>query len=148
VIRSHHKNSTLLEMVLTEGQNREIRRLLAKMGHKVLRLVRIAIGPVKLGKLPPAAFVLEPRRTPRPPRRLAPHGSQEMSPLQHAPVYADHIGHEKVAVVKNVPLARDTHRIRFESPLLARRIVPGQFIMMRLAGCNDPLLGRPLASTT
>ncbi len=53
VIRSHHKNSTLLEMVLTEGQNREIRRLLAKMGHKVLRLVRVAIGPVKLGKLPP-----------------------------------------------------------------------------------------------
>ena len=32
-------------MVLTEGQNREIRRLLAKMGHKVLRLVRVAIGP-------------------------------------------------------------------------------------------------------
>ena len=55
VIRSHHKNSTLLEMVLTEGQNREIRRLLAKMGHKVLRLVRVAIGPVKLGKLPPGA---------------------------------------------------------------------------------------------
>ncbi len=54
-IRSHHKNSTLLEMVLTEGQNREIRRLLAKMGHKVLRLVRTAIGPVKLGELPPGA---------------------------------------------------------------------------------------------
>ncbi len=56
VIRSHHKNSTLLEMVLTEGQNREIRRLLAKMGHKVLRLVRTAIGPVKLGKLPPGGI--------------------------------------------------------------------------------------------
>jgi 23S rRNA pseudouridine2605 synthase len=54
-IKSHHKNSTLLEMVLTEGQNREIRRLLAKMGHKVLRLVRTAIGPVRLGKLPPGA---------------------------------------------------------------------------------------------
>ena len=46
---------------------------------------------------------------------------------------------------ENVPLARDTYRIRFESPRLARRIVPGQFVMMRLAGCNDPLLGRPLA---
>ncbi|MGO8691240.1 MAG: pseudouridine synthase [Thermoguttaceae bacterium] len=54
-IKSHHKNSTLLEMVLTEGQNREIRRLLARMGHKVLRLVRTAIGPVRLGKLPPGA---------------------------------------------------------------------------------------------
>ena len=54
-VKSHHKNSTLLEMVLTEGQNREIRRLLAKVGHKVLRLVRTAIGPVRLGKLPPGA---------------------------------------------------------------------------------------------
>jgi 23S rRNA pseudouridine2605 synthase len=54
-IKSHHKNSTLLEMVLTEGQNREIRRLLARVGHKVLRLVRTAIGPVRLGKLPPGA---------------------------------------------------------------------------------------------
>ncbi len=61
------------------------------------------------------------------------------------PAYADHAGREEVVVAENVPLARDTYRIRFESPLLARRIVPGQFIMMRLAGCNDPLLGRPLA---
>ena len=42
-------------MVLTEGQNREIRRLLAKVGHKVLRLVRTAVGPVRLGKLPAGA---------------------------------------------------------------------------------------------
>jgi dihydroorotate dehydrogenase electron transfer subunit len=28
---------------------------------------------------------------------------------------------------------------------MARRIVPGQFLMMRLSGCDDPLLGRPLA---
>jgi 23S rRNA pseudouridine2605 synthase len=55
LVRSHHKNSTLLEMVLTEGQNREIRRLLARVGHKVLRLVRTAIGPVRLGKLPSGA---------------------------------------------------------------------------------------------
>jgi 23S rRNA pseudouridine2605 synthase len=55
LVKSHHKNSTLLEMVLTEGQNRQIRRLLAKVGHKVLRLVRTAVGPVRLGKLPPGA---------------------------------------------------------------------------------------------
>ena len=42
-------------------------------------------------------------------------------------------------------MARDTYRLRFEAPGLARRIVPGQFLMLRLAGCNDPLLGRPLA---
>jgi len=45
-------NSTWLRIVLTEGKNREIRRMLAKLGHKVMRLRRIAIGPVILDKLP------------------------------------------------------------------------------------------------
>ena len=45
-------NSTWLRVVLTEGKNREIRRMLAKLGHKVMRLRRVAIGPVKLDKLP------------------------------------------------------------------------------------------------
>ena len=46
---------------------------------------------------------------------------------------------------ENVRVARDTYRVRFECPAIARRIVPGQFLMLRLAGCNDPLLGRALA---
>jgi 23S rRNA pseudouridine2605 synthase len=54
-IKSHHKESTVLEMVLREGKNREIRRLLARVGHKVLRLTRIAVGPVRLGSLPTGA---------------------------------------------------------------------------------------------
>ncbi len=54
-------------------------------------------------------------------------------------------GRELSASWKTFPLARDTYRIRFECPDIARRIVPGQFLMMRLAGGNDPLLGRPLA---
>jgi 23S rRNA pseudouridine2605 synthase len=52
-IESHQKDSTWLEITLREGLNREIRRLLARVGHKVLRLVRISVGPVRLGKLPP-----------------------------------------------------------------------------------------------
>lgn len=43
--------STFLEIVLAEGKNREIRRLLAKLGHKVMRLKRVAIGPVRLSHL-------------------------------------------------------------------------------------------------
>ncbi len=53
---SHQKDSTWLEIVLREGLNREIRRLLARVGHKVLRLVRVSVGPVRLGKLPPGAI--------------------------------------------------------------------------------------------
>jgi 23S rRNA pseudouridine2605 synthase len=45
-------NGTWLRVVLTEGKNREIRRMLAKLDHKVMRLKRVAIGPVKLDKLP------------------------------------------------------------------------------------------------
>jgi 23S rRNA pseudouridine2605 synthase len=43
--------STWLLIVLAEGKNREIRRMLAQLGHKVMRLKRMAIGPIRLGKL-------------------------------------------------------------------------------------------------
>ncbi len=58
---------------------------------------------------------------------------------------ADSALHIRAAVVENVQLARDTYRVRLACPELARRIVPGQFLMVRLAAGDDPLLGRPLA---
>ncbi len=54
-IKSKRKKSTVLEMVLDEGRNREVRRLLARVGHKVQRLRRIAVGPVRLADLPSGA---------------------------------------------------------------------------------------------
>lgn len=50
-----------------------------------------------------------------------------------------------VDVSQHEMIARDTFRIRLKCPEIARSIVPGQFVMLRLPGREDPLLGRPLA---
>jgi len=43
---------TFLEMTIVEGRNRQVRRMLEAVGSKVLKLVRTAIGPIRLGDLP------------------------------------------------------------------------------------------------
>lgn len=48
--------STLIELQIAEGQNREVRRLLARAGHKVMHLQRVAFGPLRLGKLLPGEY--------------------------------------------------------------------------------------------
>jgi pseudouridine synthase len=42
---------THLEMTITEGRNRQVRRMLEAVGSKVLKLVRTAIGPIRIGDL-------------------------------------------------------------------------------------------------
>ncbi|HWK74939.1 MAG TPA: pseudouridine synthase [Povalibacter sp.] len=49
---------TLLSVTLREGQNREIRRMLARVGLKVRELERVAIGPLRVGDLKPGQFRL------------------------------------------------------------------------------------------
>jgi 23S rRNA pseudouridine2605 synthase len=78
-IKSQHKQSSTLEIVLDEGRNREVRRLLARIGHKVLRLKRIAIGPLRLGNLAAGEF--------------RPLGSDEVRELKEAALAA--LKHDK-----------------------------------------------------
>ena len=51
-VKKQMRDKTILEIILDEGRNREIRRLLARIGHKVTQLKRVAIGPLALGELP------------------------------------------------------------------------------------------------
>lgn len=56
-IRKASGRETHLDVVLTEGKNREIRRLFAAVGHEVTRLTRVRIGGLTLGALAPGRWV-------------------------------------------------------------------------------------------
>jgi pseudouridine synthase len=47
------RGGTWLEIVLTEGKNRQVRRMCAGLGHEVLDLVRVRVGGLELGDLAP-----------------------------------------------------------------------------------------------
>jgi 23S rRNA pseudouridine2605 synthase len=61
-VRPGHEGRSIVDVTLTEGRNRIVRRWAEEMGLKVDRLARLSYGPVRLGDLKPGEFrLLTPR---------------------------------------------------------------------------------------
>lgn len=52
----HMEDMSVIEIVFHEGRKHIVKRFISSFGHKVLRLKRVAIGPIKLGKLKPGQW--------------------------------------------------------------------------------------------
>ncbi|MGD8177076.1 pseudouridine synthase [Marinimicrobium sp. ARAG 43.8] len=61
--------TTWLELTISEGRNRQVRRMTAAVGHPTLRLVRVRIGTWNIESLQPGEYRVEPLHLPKTPRR-------------------------------------------------------------------------------
>ena len=55
-VLTQREDRTALEIILTEGRNRQIRKMCEQLQLEVMRLKRTAVGTLKLGMLPPGKF--------------------------------------------------------------------------------------------
>ena len=53
---SIQRTGAFIEVVIHEGRNQIVRRMFEEVGHPVVRLIRVAIGSIKLGELPPGKW--------------------------------------------------------------------------------------------
>ena len=102
--------ATELEIVLREGKNREIRRILARLGHKVQQLRRIAIGPLKLGSIPAGAYHALTRT--------------EVQKLQHAADEAERSGGDRKASAKQASPSKQATGKKRGTPRTAAKARP------------------------
>ena len=63
----------------------------------------------------------------------------------HPAYFADSALQLTAQIIENVKIAKGVFRLRFRAPEMAARFLPGQFLMIRIAGLQDPLIGRALA---
>lgn len=100
-VESQERGQAWLRVTVHEGRNHLVRRVAAALGHPVIRLIRVAMGPLKLGELAPgrwrrltvsevkiitdkrvsAGTIRAPRRSPRP-------GADRERPLSRRPTSA------------------------------------------------------------
>lgn len=74
---SSGEDRTVLRLSIREGKKRQIRRMMESQGHDVLRLKRIAIGPIQLGSLRPGTWRV---MTPDEIRMVRDHGRKRREP--------------------------------------------------------------------
>lgn len=55
-IMEHKRGSTLAQITIHEGKNRQVRRMFKKVGHPVQELARISEGGLSLGRLKPGHY--------------------------------------------------------------------------------------------
>ena len=55
-VKEHRRNSSLVEITIHEGRNRQVRKMFEAVGHEVLALKRVSVGGVELGKLAPGKW--------------------------------------------------------------------------------------------
>ncbi len=56
VLRQREGNGYWVQLTLREGRKRQVRRMWEKVEHPVMRLIRVQMGPLDLGQLPPGSF--------------------------------------------------------------------------------------------
>lgn len=85
-ITRRSRDKSILEITIREGRNRQVRRMLARLGHKVRDLTRIRMGPLTLDGLAPGQFrTLSPREL----RELRRAGKRDEAPARSSDAHRE-----------------------------------------------------------